>query len=183
MKRLRIRSGLPRFHSGVTMADVTGQGSGLTQELLINKGSTDGVQPGNYVMSPGQNSIIGVVREASEQMARVRLLTDTNQSIEIRIRRDGTGQDIGALMFGNGKRGCTVAMVEREKDIRAGDAVYAAARTGLLDIPMIIGEVSDVQPDENSPLLWKISVQPAENAFTLKTAAVIITPPTDTTKR
>ena len=179
----RIRSSLPRFYGGLTVAEVTGPATGLTHELLINKGAADGIRPGHYVMSPGQNSIIGVVRETSEQMARVRLLTDANQSITIRIRRDGTSQDIGAQMFGNGKGGCTVSLVERQKDVRAGDAVYAAARPGTLDIAMIIGEVSEVQPDEESPLLWKIVVQPAEKAFTLKTVAVIVSDAVETRKR
>jgi hypothetical protein len=48
---------------------------------------------------------------------------------------------------------------------------------------MIIGEVTEVQPDEGSPLLWKISVQPAENAFTLKTIAVITTPSIPSSKK
>jgi hypothetical protein len=48
---------------------------------------------------------------------------------------------------------------------------------------MIIGEVSEVQPDEESPLLWKIAVQPAENAFTLKTVVVIVSDAVETRKR
>lgn len=170
----RVRSGLPRFFGGLTIAEVVGSGGGLTQELLINKGTADGVRVGQYVLSPEQNSIVGLVRDAAERMARVRLLTDANQSIEVRIRRDGAPMDVGALMVGDGKRGCTVSLVEREKDIRVGDAVYAAARTGLLETPMIIGQVVDVVPDEDSPLLWKISVQPTENAASLKTLAVIV---------
>lgn len=179
----RIRSGLPRFYSGLAIAEVTGAGTGLNHELLINKGAADGVRAGQYVLSPDRNSVVGIVRETSEQMARVRLLTDANQSIEIRIRRDGSDRDIGALMFGNGKRGCIVSMVEREKDIRVGDAVYAAARPGVLDIAMIIGEVSDVQGDEESPLLCMITVQPAENAFALTTVAVIVPEPVGTGRR
>lgn len=179
----RIRSGLPNFYSGLRLAEVTGQGSGLNQELLINKGAGDGVQPGNYVMSAEQNSLVGIVRETSDQMARVRLLTDANQSIEVRIRRDGTDLDVGALMFGNGKRACTIAMVEREKGVQTGDAVYAAAHPGQLDIPIILGQVSEVKPDEGSPLLLKIVVQPAENAFALKTVAIIVPEGTDTPKQ
>ena len=86
-------------------------------------------------------------------------------------------------MFGNGKRACTIAMVEREKDIRVGDAVYAAPRTGQLDIPIIIGQVWQVQPDEASPLLWKIVVQPAEDASALKTVAVIVQEALDAGKK
>lgn len=170
----KVRSGLPRFFGGLTMAEVVGAGGSLMQELLIDKGAADGVRVGQYVLSPEQNSIVGVVRDSAERMARVRLLTDANQSIEVRIRRDGTPMDVGALMVGDGKRGCTVSLVEREKDIRAGDDVYAAARTGALETPMIIGQVSEVTPDEDSPLLWKIMVQPAENASSLKIVAVIV---------
>ncbi|NLW82990.1 MAG: hypothetical protein GXY41_01085 [Phycisphaerae bacterium] len=169
----QLRSGLPRFYSGLAIAEVTGAAGGLSHELLINKGTADGVRAGCYVMSIGQNSIVGVVRETSEQMACVRLLSDANQCIVIRIRRDGTDLDVGALMFGNGKRGGIVSKIERDKDIRVGDAVYAAARPGLLEVPMIIGEVSEVLPDEE-PLLWKIAVQLADDAFTLQTLAVIV---------
>jgi cell shape-determining protein MreC len=170
----RIRSGLPNFYSGLIIASVTRQTAGLSQELLINKGSADGVRRDSYVMGPDYNSIIGVVRETSDQVARVLLLTDANQSIEVRIRCDGTRQDIGALMTGNGKRGGTISMIERDKGVKAGDAVYAAPRPGQLEVPMIIGQVSGVEPDENAPLLCRISVELADNAFDLNTVAVII---------
>ena len=178
----RIRSSLPRFYSGLVVADVVGPAAGLSHEILINKGAADGVHSGCYVMSPEHNSIIGVVRETSDAMARVRLLTDANQSIPIRIRRDGAALDVAAMMIGDGKRGGVVPMVEREKDIRPGDAVYAAPRPGLLDTPVIIGNVAEVQPDEESPLLWKIFVQPIDIGSEPETAAVIV-PDTPGTER
>lgn len=171
----QIRSDLPRFYSGLVVAEVVRPRVGVTHELLINKGADDNVRRGCYVMSTKQNSIIGVVRETSARMARVRLLTDANQNIGIRIRRQGSALDVGAMMFGDGRHGGTVSLVEREKDIRPGDTVYAAPRPGLLDIPMVIGNISDVQPDEESPLLWKIGVRTVENAADLKTVAVIVT--------
>lgn len=179
----RIRMGLPNFYSGLIVAEVTRPGAGLVQELLINKGIDDGVRPDSYVMSPEHNSIIGVVRETSDQFARVRLLTDANQSIEVRIRRDGTKLDIKGLMTGSGKRTCTIAMIELEKGVKPGDAVYAAPRPGQLDIPMIIGQVAQVVPDESAPLLCKITVEPAENASALKHVAVIIPDAIDKVKR
>ncbi len=180
----QIRSGLPRFFSGMVVADViTGSGSVLHHELLINKGAADGLGPGSYVMSPEGNSIVGVVSQSSDLMARVRLLTDANQSIEVRIRRDGGPLDVAALMFGDGRGACTIAMVERQKDIRPGDAVFAAARPGLLEVPLIIGRVAEVRPDEESPLLWQIRVQPVEDARTLKTVAVIVADPLGSSRR
>lgn len=179
----RIRSSLPRFYSGLVAADIAGLTMGLKHEILINKGTNDGVRNGCYVMSPDHNSIIGVVRETSDSMSRVRLLTDANQQIEVRIRRDGTTVDIPAMMTGNGKDGCIISLVEREKDVRPGDAVYAAPRPGLLDTPVIIGQVTSVMPDEESPLLWKIFVQPTEIPATLKTVAVVVPEAIETGRR
>ena len=179
----RIRTALPRFDSGLIVAEIVASPARLAHDLLINKGADDGIRPGCYVMCPDRNSIIGVVRETSGRMARVRLLTDINQSIEIRLRRSGSALDVGALMFGDGRRGGTVSKVERERDIRVGDAVFAASRPGLLDVPLIVGVVSDVRPDEESPLLWKIAVQPTEHAPTQGTVAVIVPDTLETGRR
>jgi rod shape-determining protein MreC len=171
----KIRSGLPRFFSGLVLAHVTGAPSSFVHEIIINKGSEAFVQPGQYVLSPQQNSVIGIVRETSEQMARVRLLTDANQSIEVRIRRDGSEKDIGGLMFGTGKTLCKISMIEREQDIKIGDTVYAAPSAGKLDIPIVIGEIVEVRPDDLHPLLWDITVQPVEDMSRLDSVAVIVT--------
>ena len=48
----RIRSSLPRFYSGLVAADIAGLTMGLKHEILINKGTNDGVRNGCYVMSP-----------------------------------------------------------------------------------------------------------------------------------
>lgn len=171
----KIRSGLPQFFSALVQANVTSAPSSFTHEIIINKGSDAFIQTGQYVLSSQQNSVIGVVRETAEQMARVRLLTDANQSIEIRIRREGSDKDIGAMMFGTGKTLCKIAMIEREQDVRTGDTVYAAPQPGKLDIPIVIGEVLEVVPDDLHPLLWDISVQPVEDMTRLDNVVVIVT--------
>jgi rod shape-determining protein MreC len=172
---VKIRSALPQFFSGLVLAHVTAAPSSFTHEVIINKGSDAMIQPGQYVLSSQQNSIVGVVRETAEQMARVRLLTDANQHLEIRIRREGTDKDIGAMMFGTGKPFCRINMIEREKDIRTGDTVYAAPQPGKLDIPIVIGEVVEVRPDDLHPLLWDVTVQPVEDMARLDSVAVIVT--------
>jgi rod shape-determining protein MreC len=170
-----IRSALPRFFSGLVQAHVTSTPSSFSHEIIINKGTDSFVQTGQLVLSAQRNSVIGVVRETAEQMARVRLLTDSNQGIEVRIRREGSDKNIGAMMFGTGRITCKINMIEREQDIRAGDTVYAAPQPGKLDIPIVIGEIIDVQADELHPLLWDITVQPVEDMTRLDTVAVIVT--------
>ena len=173
-KLSKVRSDLPRFYSGIRTAMVTGTQSGLTHEIIINKGREDQIEPGQYVLSLETNSIIGVVREVSDFIAKVRLVTDVKQDVEIRIRRKGSTRNIGAMMFGDGKRDCKVSMIDRVEDIRVGDMVYGAAQPGIMDIPIIIGKVTEVKPDEQHPLLWDITVRPAENMRQLEEVAVVI---------
>ncbi|MCE5185741.1 MAG: hypothetical protein LLF76_06415 [Planctomycetaceae bacterium] len=170
-----IRSSLPQFYSGVVLAHVTGAPSSYGHEIIINRGSESLIEPGQYVLSSGQNSIIGVVREVSEQMSRVRLLTDANQSLEVRIRRDHTDKDIGGMMFGTDKTACKINMIECEQDIQTGDTVYAAPQAGKLDIPIVVGEVVEVRPDDLHPLLWDVTVEPVEDMSRLDSVAVIVT--------
>lgn len=176
-KLANIRSSLPPFFSGMVLAHVTSAPSGFTHEIVLNKGSNSYIRADQYVMSGERNSIIGVVRETADQMARVRLLTDSNQSIEVRIRREGTEKDIGAMMFGTGKTLCKINMIEREQDIQIGDTVYAAPVPGKLDIPIVVGEVTEVRPDDLHPLLWDITVEPVEDMGRLDSVAVIVPDP------
>lgn len=169
-----LRTALPQSHSGLVLADVTGAAGSYSHEIVINQGSTASIRPGQYVLSEQRNCVVGIVEETSEQAATVRLLTDASQSIEVRIRREGTDKDIGAMMFGGSGGMCRISMVDRQQDVREGDTVYAAARPGKLDVPMVIGEVVSVQPDEQHPLLWDITVLPAEDMTRLDQIAVVV---------
>jgi cell shape-determining protein MreC len=170
----QLRTALPQLYSGLALAQVTGTAGSYSHEIIINQGSTASIRPSQYVLSEQTNCIIGIVEETSEQAATVRLLTDSGQSIEVRICREGTDKDIGAMMFGSSQGMCRISMVDRQQDVREGDTVYAAARPGILEVPIVIGEVVSVQPDELHPLLWDITVLPAEDMTRLDKVAVIV---------
>ena len=171
-----IRSRLPQLSAeGIVIATITGTSSNYNREVMINKGTNASVYPGQFVLSERHDSVVGVVRESFETAARVRLITDTMQTTEVHIRRDGTNKDIRAMMAGNGTATCTISMIDRQQDIREGDTVYAAAIPNKLNMPLVIGEVQSVRPDEQHPLLWKITVQPAEDMSRLNHVAIIVT--------
>jgi len=172
LSRIRRQFGL--FDAGLLPAKVTTLLRGARHELIINEGTQHGVAAGQFVLSPRKNSVVGTVREASETMARIQLLTDSACGIEVRIRRDGTRLDIPAQMFGDGKTGCRIGLIPRDTDIRIGDTVYAAAHTGKLSAPIVIGEIRRVKPDEQNPLLWLIGVEPIENVAALSEVVVVI---------
>jgi rod shape-determining protein MreC len=170
----KVRTDLPQLLSGVVMARITGTVGNYSHEVIINKGQTALVRPGQYVLSEEKNALIGVVSETSEAAAKVQLITDAKQSVEVRIRREGTDKDIGAMMIGNGTDGCKISMIEQRQDVREGDTVYAAAIPNKLDVPLIAGEVVRVRPDDLHPLLWEITVMPAEDMTRLNDVAIIV---------
>ena len=170
----KVRAALPQLRCGLVMARVTGTVSNYSHEVIINKGEDDFVRTGQYVLSEKEDALVGVVSETSEAAAKVRLLTDTMQSLEVRIRRDGTDKDIGAMMIGDGVNSCRISMIDKQQDVREGDTIYAAAVHNKLDIPLVVGEVIRVIEDEHHPLLWDITVLPAEEMTELDNVAVIV---------
>lgn len=170
----RVRTGLPRSFCGVKLARITGTGSNYSHEVVINEGHDALIRPGQYVLSEQGDALVGVVSETAEAVAKVRLITDSKQSLEVRIRRQGTQKDIGAIMAGNGTNSCRISMINRQQDVREGDTVFAAAVPNKLDVPVVVGEVVRVVEDENHPLLWDITVMPAEDMTQLNKVAVII---------
>ncbi len=169
-----VRAQLPQAYGGVVLADVIGTLSSYRHDVVLNKGSNDGVKQGQYVLSSAKNCIVGVILESSERYAKMRVLTDSKQTIEIRIVNEARGRDIPGLMVGNGKTACKIKMITREKRVETGDVVFAAARPGYLTIPVVVGEVSEINPDDEEPLLWDITVQPAADMTRLSDVAIIV---------
>jgi rod shape-determining protein MreC len=172
LSRIRRQFGLS--DAGLVPAKVITTNRSTRQELIINRGAEQQVAAGQIVLSPQKDSVIGIVRETAESIARVGLLTDSAVSIEVRIRRDNAKTDIAAQMFGDGKNGCQIRLVPRDKDVRKGDTVYAAAHPGKLETPIVIGKIQDVKIDQERPLLWLISVEPIESITNLNQVVVVV---------
>lgn len=170
----KVRSGLPHLSGGLKMAKVTTYVGNYNHEIIIDLGEDALIRPEQYVFSEQKNALIGVVSETTKTAAKVRLVTDAKQSLEVRIRRDGTDTDIPAMMIGNGTDVCKISMIEQRQDVREGDTVYAAAIPNKLDVPLIVGEVVAVKKDDLRPLLWDITVMPAEDLTRLSNVTVII---------
>ena len=80
-------------------------------------------------------------------------------------------------MTGDGRDGCRIGLIPiKEYDVRVGDTVYASAKLGLLDTPIVIGEVAQVKPDRNTPVLWDIHVRPIFPARLTEIAVIVMVP-------
>ena len=152
------------------LADViTAFMDGLHSELIINRGQIDGLAKGQFVL--GDNAIVGTISDVSSRIARVKLITDPTSNIPVKIAELNAGR----VMQGNGNNSARVRLVKHK--VKTGDNVYADKKPGFLDAPMIVGTVSDCKRNDEIPLLWDITVEPACDIETLNSVAVIIMNP------
>ncbi len=169
----RIRQGLPEPGPVTLVAQVqTRVIQGGRNEIVLNKGQRDYVLRGCYVM--GENCVVGTVLETTQTSSRVRLVTDALQKLPVGLWREGMTRYIPGQLVGTGADTCKVPLISKEYDVRKGDAVYATTHTGFLETPIVIGHVSQVEPDPENPLLWDITVRPLFTVDQLEQLAVIL---------
>ena len=172
---LRDRTVLQGAH--FVLADViTASVSGPHNELIVNRGKSDGLTKGQFAL--GDYSVIGTVADVDSYTARIKLVTDSTSKIPIEIAELNTA----AIMQGNGNDSAKVELLSTKHKIKIGDVVYAQKKPGFLDAPVIVGTVARCKMDDENPLLWDITVKPACELRRLKNIAVVITNPQTETR-
>lgn len=140
-------------------------------EFIINRGRNDGLAQGQFVLN--DLSIIGIISDIDSRTARVQLLTDPISRITVKIGE----LDLQGIMQGNGNGSARIELLPINRKIKIGDIVYARKKPGFLDTPMIAGIVVRCKTDNENPLFWDITVEPACDIQRLKTVTVIIMNP------
>ena len=138
-------------------------------ELIINRGANDGLAQGQYVL--GDNSIIGVVSEVSTRTASVRLISDPESRLEIKVGKTER------LMRGFGQNLAKIEMLNSKNKVKVGDNVYALKKPGFLDSARITDKVAQCDRDIDNPLIWDVTVEPTCDLRNLKSVHVIIMNP------
>ncbi len=156
---------VPLLEAAVTFATGPAQ-----NELVINRGQDHGAAVGQYVMSPADRCIIGTVSVVSAKGAIVRLVTDPDSRIPVRI----AGLSARGFMEGRGDGTARIPLIPDKYTIRPGDRVYAEKVQGLLDVPVVVAEVVQCKRDADNPLVWDITVRPVCDPAGLRDAAVVI---------
>jgi len=145
--------------------------SGSQCELIINRGGDDGLAEGQFVL--GDNGIIGTICRVDRRSSQVKLITDPESKIAVKIEQS----DAGMVMQGKGNNSAKIRLVSTKHKVKIGDIVRAVQKPGFLDSAMIVGKVSRCQKDDENPLLWDITVDPVFDLESLNIAAVIIMNP------
>jgi rod shape-determining protein MreC len=157
--------------AGFVNADIIAGFKANDNRIMINRGETDGIRKDQYVLS--DNSVIGIVQETQSRTAVVKLITDKESRLKVEI----AGSKAQRRMDGTGKGYARIGMVPNKKRVNKGDAVYTYKNPGLLDVPIIVGKVTECKPDDDNPLLWDITVRPAVKIEELTGVTVVVMNP------
>lgn len=154
------------------LADVVvASADGTRRELTVNRGVEDGLALGQYVLS--DESVVGTVCAVDARTARVRLITDAESKMAVKIE----GSNADRIMQGDGRRSAKVLLVPTAQKVQTGALVYAQKKPAFLGTPVIVGTVCECMGSKENPLLWDITVTPACDIEHMTDVAVVVMNP------
>ncbi|MFM7361497.1 MAG: rod shape-determining protein MreC [Cyanobium sp.] len=112
--------------------------AGWWQQLLLGKGSLQGIGPGQAVLGPG--GLVGRVASVTPTTARVTLLTDPASRVGVWVART---QSHG-LLSGVGAGRPLLRFLEKDPQVRPGDLVVSSPASTLVPPNLPVGVVQRV---------------------------------------
>ena len=122
------------------------------RQILLNKGSKDGVEIGNTVIGPG--GLLGRVNNTSLFTSSVTLLTSPESKVGVWVDRI----QINGLLVGVGDDYPSLVLYSKDADIKVGDFVSSSPASTLLPPNIPIGIVSSVDESFKTKKTAKISL-------------------------
>ena len=165
----KVRLTEPDPSTGLVLAKVVNK---KENEFIINRGAGDGLKTGQYVL--GDNAVIGLVEQVSNDISSVRLVTSSACKIPIKISAPEINKYFNGTIQGNDKKGARVLNIPQKYEIKTGFNVYAAEKAGFLRSMRIIGRIAKCTAGEKNPTVWDITVEPAYNLNNITDVAVIV---------
>jgi len=135
-------------------------------ELIINAGMADGVQEGMGVK--GDSGLVGVIISTGNSSASVRLISDPQISLGVRIL---SSRQLG-LIEGSQEGVINLKYISGDEEVYKGDVVITSEYGEYIPSDILVGRVSSVQ-DVPGDLYRKITIEPFEDLRELEYLAVI----------
>ena len=122
------------------------------RQILLNKGSRDGVEIGSIVIGPG--GLLGRVKNTSLFTSSVTLITSPESKLGVWLER----VQINGLLVGLGDDYPSLILYSKDADIKVGDFVSSSPASTLLPPNIPIGIVQSIDDSLNSKKIVKISL-------------------------
>ncbi|MBD1381200.1 rod shape-determining protein MreC [Metabacillus arenae] len=154
-------------------SNVIGRNPDRWYELVtIDKGSQHGVEEDDAVIT--SKGLIGKIKSASEFTSTVQLLSAPDRKNRISAEVQGKdGKNVFGLIEGYDKEAGALLLrrIESSAKVEKGQKVITSGKGGLFPKGLLIGEVTDVQPDSYG--LTKMAfVKPAADYYDLEQVIV-----------
>jgi rod shape-determining protein MreC len=128
----------------------------LGGSLTIDKGTSDGVEPGRAVLTP--DGLVGRAERSTPHETRVLTLLNRDCAVAARIERSRVD---GVLEWEFGSQPVlNLHYVSSQEDVKVGDRVVTSGLGGIFPVGIRIGTVAKVALDPNG-LMKEILVEPA----------------------
>ena len=139
-------------NDNISAAVISRKTGGWWRQIILNKGSKDGVEVGNVVIGPG--GILGRINNTSLFTSSVTLLTSPESKVGVWVDRI----QINGLLVGSGDDYPSLILYSKDADIQVGDFVSSSPASTLLPPNIPIGIVQSVDETMKSKKTAKITL-------------------------
>lgn len=118
-----------------------------SEMLMLDRGASDGLEVGQAVIA-GEGFLIGVIESVAPATAVVRLVTDQQSKIGVRMLNDAA--TIG-IIEGQGGELLRIDFIPQSVDLVVDELVLTSGLDPGIPHGLILGTIADVMTDEHSP--------------------------------
>ena len=136
----------------ISAAVISRKTGGWWRQIILNKGSKDGVEIGSTVMGPG--GLLGRINNTSFFTSSVTLLTSPESKVGVWVDRI----QLNGLLVGVGDNYPNLILYSKDADIKVGDFVSSSPASTLFSPNIPIGIVQSVDESFKAKKTAKISL-------------------------
>ena len=122
----------------ISAAVISRKTGGWWRQIILNKGSKDGVEVGSFVIGPG--GLLGRVSNTSLFTSSVILLTSPESKLGVWVDRIQTS----GLLVGSGYEFPNLILYSQDADVKVGDYVSSSPASTLLPPNIPIGVIQSI---------------------------------------
>lgn len=138
----------------------------FSHEIVINKGSRDGVEVGQAILDA--NGLMGQVQQTSSFTSRVLLVSDSSHAVPVEVVRNG----LRAVLLGNGDSDrLELVHVPDTADIREGDLLVSSGLGGRFPKGYPVAEVASITKEPGEPF---VAIQASPKAELTRSRLVLV---------
>lgn len=164
-KLLEFKESLP---PPTLTAEIVGQDPSLWyRTVIINRGSSDGVQKGMPAVTV--EGVVGQVLNTSPNYAKILLATDPNSAIDVLVQRTR----VRGIIKGSGDNAYQLHYVLKNSDVKKDDPVVTSELGGVFPKGLLVGFVSSVFQDRRG-MFQQIEIEPVVDFSKLENLIIIM---------